>query len=254
MKRFLFVLAVAAAMTLRGICAESAGVMLEAVGQTWPVAEPDPVAEIQKALSTKKEVITKCFEELQQSANSYRPPGCPVVLEPAGRDYEYLVDMTYVLDRDFEVPDEDGKKRVLYPAGYGFNVLDYVPLDRTYVVFDGTDPCEVRFVEKTYGRDPNVKLLAANGMTEAEKVFPQGRVAWLIPEIAKVFHLEATVSAISRRGKDMAVKVYRVDRHCKESSDNNPDGSPACPSGASPAAGKADAIHRAPLTRGETCQ
>jgi hypothetical protein len=186
--------------------------------------------------------------------HSYQPPGCPVVLEPARRDYEYLVDMTYVLDRDFEVRDENGKERVLYPAGYGFNVLDYVPLDRTYVVFDGTDPCEVRFVEETYGCDPNAKLLAVNGMSEAEKTFPQNRVSWLLPEIAKVFHLEATVSAISRRGKDMAVKVHRVDRHCRELADNNPSGSPAGRTGASSAAGKARATHRTPLTRGETCQ
>jgi len=223
-KRLPFLLLTLAAVMLQSPGAQSGGVILEAAGRTWPVAEPDPVAEIKKALDAKKEVIAKDLELLQQGALSYEPPGGPVVLEPADNDYEYLVDMTYTLDHDLVVPDGSGRDRVLYPAGFRFNVLDYVSLDNTYVVFDGTNPCEVRFVKETFGQDPKARLLAANGITETtEKAL--GRVVWLLPEIARVFHLEATVSAISRQEGNAAIRVHHVDRSCKRSSAANLNGS-----------------------------
>ena len=149
--------------------------------------------------------------------------------------------MTYTLDHDLVVPNGSGRNRVLYPAGFKFNVLDYVSLDNTYVVFDGTNPCEVRFVKETFGQDPKARLLAANGMTGAtEKAL--GRVAWLLPEIARVFHLEATVSAVSRQGGNAAIKVHHVDRNCRKSSAGNLNGSPVDRPGATPVAGGVDAI------------
>jgi hypothetical protein len=205
--------------------AQSEGVILEAAGRTWPVAEPDPVAEIKKALDVKKEVIAKDLKRLQKATLSYKPPGGPVALEPADKDYEYLVDMTYTLDHDLVVPDGSGRDRVLYPAGFTFNVLDYVSLDNTYVIFDGTNPCEARFVKETFGQDPKVRLLAANGVTEAtEKALTH--VAWLLPEVVKVFHLEATVSVVSRQDGNAAIRVHHVDRNCEKSSAANLNASP----------------------------
>jgi hypothetical protein len=224
-KRLPILLLTLAAVMLQSPGARSEGVILEAAGRTWPIEEPDPVAEIKKALNVRKEVIAKELERLQQGALSYKPPGGPVVLEPADKDYEYLVDMTYTLDHDLVVPDGSGKDRILYPAGFTFNVLDYVSLDNTYVIFDGTNPCEARFVKETFGQDPKARLLAANGMTEAtEKAL--GRVAWLLPEIAKVFHLEATVSVVSRQGGNAVIRVHHVDRNCQKSSAANLNASP----------------------------
>ena len=70
MKRLPVLLLTLAAVMLQSPCVQSGGVILEAAGRTWPIEEPDPVAEIKKALDARKEVIAKSIERLQQGALS----------------------------------------------------------------------------------------------------------------------------------------------------------------------------------------
>ncbi|WP_020678142.1 hypothetical protein [Geopsychrobacter electrodiphilus] len=178
--------------------------VLGTFGKTYPVKERDALAEIQEraAQVNWKSKLDKIRPE------GFRPTGLPV-LPRAVEDRSFLVDMTYTLE--FDIP--DGKGGILYPKGYRFNPLEYLPFGQTLVVFDGDDPLQIVWL-KTSGvlTKPNTMLLLSGGSFVDVGKGLKRPVYYATPQIVERFHLRAAPSVIRRRDKLMEVQEIRVEK------------------------------------------
>src|SRR3989304_8356306 len=176
-------------------------------GNIYRIAEPDALKELEdKAASMDlKERIKK--EEAAHKIERYRPSNA-VSLPPAKKDRISLVDMTYTLE--FEIP--DGKGGVLYPKGFIFNPLDYIPFSRTIVVLNGAAENEVDwFTASEYFKRTDVVLLITDG-TWKDLMHRFKRNAFYLTEPARArFRLSYTPSVIVKKdNKYMEVKEIHV--------------------------------------------
>jgi len=178
--------------------------VLGTFGKTYPVIERDALEEIQEraAQVNWKSALDRIRPE------GFRPKGLPD-LPRAAKDRSFLVDMTYTLG--FDIP--DGKGGILYPKGYRFNPLDYLPFNQTLVVFDGDDPLQVAWLKASglLSKSGTMLLLSDGSFIDVGKGL--NRLAYYAsPQIVERFHLRVTPSVIRRRGKLMEVQEIRVER------------------------------------------
>ncbi|GAB6075335.1 hypothetical protein [Desulfurobacterium crinifex] len=178
---------------------------------TYPIVEPDLLTEIQeRAKYVNYSAIKKRFEELYKH---YKPKEI-VQLPPAKKSYSYLVDMTYELP--FDVPKVDKSGRIvgiLYPKGFKFNPLKYIPVDPpVLIVFNGNSKEEINWVEKHIKSFPAYhKLIITDGnWQKLTKKFKE-QVYFLTPRIKERLNLKETISVVRRKGDYMKVKVIAVN-------------------------------------------
>jgi conjugal transfer pilus assembly protein TraW len=120
--------------------------------------------------------------------------------------------MTYTLE--FDVP--DGRGGLLYPRGYRFNPLDYVPFNQTLVIIDGDDPEQLDWLKKSaLLSEPDSLILLTQGAfsTIGEQL---GRAVFYADRrILKRFNLAAVPSVVSRKGRLMEVREIEIPTaHC----------------------------------------
>jgi len=169
------------------------------VGKTYPIAEPDALAEIEA--SAGKINMAKMVKKTRDKVRNFKPDN-PVLLELAKQNRTFKVQMSYTLE--FDIP--DGKGGVLYPKGYSFNPLDYVTYPGVLVVIDGTVKEQVEwFKQSAYVNDIRVKLLITNGQYYDLAIELQRPVYFLTPEIAQAFNLQAVPCVIVQNGKFMEI-------------------------------------------------
>ncbi|MHA6766108.1 conjugal transfer protein TraW [Sphingobium ummariense] len=100
------------------------------IGRTWPIAEPDALAEIEAKVATLPRDMSKAFGPRDKwSALKAAPLGV------AGADRVRSVIPFYTLEFDITLP--GGK--TLYPKGFTFNPLTYVNLPQRLVVVHPRD-------------------------------------------------------------------------------------------------------------------
>lgn len=122
-------LAVAAAVAAAGPISGTAP-SRSTIGRTWPIAEPDALAEIEAKVATLPSDMSKAFGPRDKwTALKAAPLGI------AGADRVRSVAPFYTLDFDITLP--DGK--TLYPKGFTFNPLTYVKLPQRLVVVHPRD-------------------------------------------------------------------------------------------------------------------
>ena len=176
-------------------------------GNVYRIAEPDALKELEdKAASTDlKERIKK--EETTRRIEQYRPSNV-VSLPPAKKDRTSLVDMTYTLE--FDIP--DGKGGVLYPKGFIFNPLDYIPFSRTIVVLNGAAENEVDwFTASEYYKRTDVLVLVTDGMWKDLMHRFKRNVFYLTEPVRTRFRLSSTPSVIVKKdNKYMEVREIHV--------------------------------------------
>jgi conjugal transfer pilus assembly protein TraW len=176
-------------------------------GNIYRIAEPDALKELEdKAASTDlKERIKK--EETTRRIERYRP-STAVSLPSAKKDRTSLVDMSYKLD--FDIP--DGKGGVLYPKGFIFNPLDYIPFSRTIVVLNGAAENEVDwFTASKYYKRADVILLITDGTWKDLMGRFKRNVFYLTEPVATRFRVSATPSIIVKKdNKYMEVREIHV--------------------------------------------
>lgn len=186
---------------------------LGTVGRTFPVVEPDLLAELRRS-SLKFE---QSREELAARIESYQP----VNLHPLPRaavDRTFLVDMRYTLDRDLT----DANGNVIYPKGYTFNPLDYLVLAGGLIVIDGSDPSQVIwFMHSPYFQDQRAKLLLAGGRVTDLIAKLQRPVFYLTGDMAERLRLAAAPALIMRKGDKMQVQEFYVPPGERGISDEN---------------------------------
>lgn len=182
-------------------------------GTTYSIKEKDAFTEIEERI--KKVDVEKIRKELEQKMRNYKPSDM-VSLQPASKTFSYLVDMTYTLDTDIPKVGGDGKiQGILYPKGYTFNPLDYMPTDPPpLVIFNGESKKEREWVKKRLqdkdSRMGNAMLLITNGdFIKLSEEFK--RPIYYLKEImAERLKLKNTVSIVYREKNKMRVDVHSV--------------------------------------------
>jgi conjugal transfer pilus assembly protein TraW len=176
-------------------------------GQVYTIAEPDALTEIEKRAKAVnwRSILDK------ERPEEFRPPNL-VSLPRARHDRSFLVDMTYTLE--FDVP--DGRGGLLYPRGYRFNPLDYVPFNQTLVIIDGDDPEQLAWLKNSaLLSEPDSLILLTQGAfsTIGEQL---GRAVFYADRrILKRFNLAAVPSVVSRKGRLMEVREIEIpSAHC----------------------------------------
>ena len=176
---------------------------LGVVGETYPVVEPDVVAELKEEAARKNRFGDGEFLERMKT---YQPEDIHH-LPRATRDRTFLVDMTYTLDRDLL----DGDGKVIYPRGFTFNPLDYVSFSGGMLVINGNDSAQVKWFKKTpYADNHRVRLLLSDG--HAYELIKQLKrsVFYLTDEIAGRLHLSAAPALIIQKGDRLQVREFPV--------------------------------------------
>ncbi len=175
---------------------------LGTVGKTYPIAERDALSELEdraRRIDTKK-MLTKVRPE------KYRPENLKH-LPRASKTRSYLVDMSYTVQED--IP--DGKGGILYPRGYTFNPLSYMPFRKTLVVIDGNDRLQVEwFAGSRYKSDPAVMLLLTDGASGDVQRRVRRPVFYATEPIVNRFRLSAVPSVVRAKGTNMEVEEIAV--------------------------------------------
>ena len=187
---------------------------LGTVGRTYPVVEPDGLADIQQPSERMKEFQG---ELLAERIKNYQPANLHP-LPRATTDRTFLVDMTYTLDRD--LADSDGK--VIYPKGYTFNPLDYIALPGGLVVIDGNDPDQIKWFEASqYCKNHQARLLLSNGQAAGLTEKFKRPTFYLTDDIAKRLHLDAVPSVVIQKGHKVQVSEFYVPDRIQGNSDES---------------------------------
>lgn len=172
------------------------------VGRVYSIAEQDALEELEERARAVdwQSILNK------EKPEDFRPSNM-VRLPRARHDRSFLVDLTYTLG--FDVP--DGKGGLLYPRGYRFNPLDYVPFNQTLVVVDGEDPAQVGWLQSSqFVEKPNTVILLSRGaFSEISKKLGRA-VFYADRRIVERFNLAAVPSVISSHGRLMEVKEIAI--------------------------------------------
>ena len=175
---------------------------LGVVGKVYPIKERDAVEEMESRaakLDWKKEVA-------KVKPENYRPENS-LALPRATKDRSFLVDMTYTLPDD--IP--DGKGGILYPKGYTFNPLDYIPFRSIIVVINGDDKEQVDWFKKSpYAKRPDVSLAITEGSFVKARDTLGRKVFYSDKKIVDRFKLVAVPSVVRRENRMIIVEEYDV--------------------------------------------
>lgn len=155
------------------------------IGQTWPIAEPDALTEIEAKAASLPPDLSKAFGPPQRwSAMRAAPLGV------AQTDRIRSVIPFYTLEFDIALP--DGK--IAYPKGFTFNPLSFVTLPQRLVV---VHPRDIGWALKT-ARPSDFILLSALGAENGDAIAlgeKAGRAIFILEERVKA-RLGLTVAPV----------------------------------------------------------
>lgn len=160
--------------------ASPAGGTSATIGRTWPIAEPDALAEIEGKAATLPATMAATFgprskwSALQGAA-----------LAPASQDRVRTVIPFYTLPFDITLP--DGK--TLYPKGFTFNPLTFVTLPQHLVV---VHPRDLAWALRAARPSDFILLTAGDAIALSEKT---GRAIYILEERVKA-RLGLTVAPV----------------------------------------------------------
>lgn len=121
---------IAALLVASAVVAANARAATSIIGRTWPIAEPDALAEIEvRASKLPADMRGKYGPRSSWSAMK------AASLAPATRSQKRSVVPFYTLDTEIRLPSGE----LLYPRGYSFNPLAYVTLPQRLVVVHPRD-------------------------------------------------------------------------------------------------------------------
>lgn len=175
---------------------------LGVVGKVYPIAERDALEEIEERAGQ----VDWQSALNEQRPENFRPPNL-VPLPRAARERFFLVDMTYTLD--FDIP--DGQGGILYPRGFRFNPLDYVPFNQTLVVIDGEDPEQVDWLKASpwVGQPDTLILLSGGAFSEIGQELGRA-VFYAARGLVERCQLKAVPCVIRRQGRMMEVREIEI--------------------------------------------
>lgn len=180
-------------------------VKTQMAGRTYPIAEQDMLSEIkQRAKQINVAALQKKFKK---QLSGYEPKGA-AYLPPADKSESYLVDMTYTLTFNIPRVNRQGKViGILYPKGFKFNPLAYMPLGKiipTLIIFNINNRAERSYIKKHYLYKLNTMLLTVKSKFSNIRHFEKQTkmaVFELTRHVAKRLHLKNTISIVYRSKK-----------------------------------------------------
>lgn len=140
------------------------------IGRTWPIAEPDALAEIEAKVATLPRDMGKRF-----GPRSKWSALKAATLEPATADRVRSVVPFHTLEFDIRLPDG----RVLYPKGYTFNPLRFVSMPQRLVV---VHPRDLGWAIRTARPSDFVLVTAGDAIELSERT---GRAIYILEERVK---------------------------------------------------------------------
>ena len=200
MTRLIPLIALGALFAVAAAEAKTIGVL----GKVYPIAERDALEEIEERA---RQVDWPSLLAGKRPEN-FRPPNL-VRLPRVNRGRSFLVDMTYTLD--FDIP--DGKGGILYPKGYRFNPLDYIPFNQTLVIIDGDDSEQVEWLQGSpLAHRPDTLILLTGGNFAGVGEGLGRAVFYAMRPVIERFQLKAVPSVIRPNGQFMEVEEIEVPR------------------------------------------
>ncbi|HGO6126538.1 type-F conjugative transfer system protein TraW [Burkholderia cepacia] len=199
---------VAAAWLIVGVIGQAHAGMLGTIGPTYPIAEPDAVAQIMAKLREKER--TGELKRLQDAAarrslDSAQHPAPVEGIRTATERSQRLIDPTVTYNKP--VTTDDG--RVVIPAGTKLNPLDLMPFTETLVFFDGRDPEQAAGVERmmSHGNERVKPILIAGSWLDLTKQFKKQVYFDQHGVLTGRFGISVVPAVIRQRGKQLELSV-----------------------------------------------
>ncbi len=186
-------------------------------GQTWPVAEPDLLAQIESRLMEMERSgeLARLQEEARVRARSRLEAPEPVAgIAPARTGRTRLFDPSITVGRDIRAADGT----VIAAAGTRVDPFAHAPFTRDLLFIDGTREAEIAWaLERTRDGDrpSTIVLLAGRPLDLARRhgrpfFFDQGG------RIARRLGLAATPSRVTRDGAHLRIDEIPLDDHAAD--------------------------------------
>lgn len=180
---------------------------------TYTIVEPDLIEEIQK----RQALVERKLKEGMKDVKVKAPEGWERGLPLASKSRVYHIEPKATLDQDIPKVDQQGKRiGVLYPKGYTYNPLLYLPADPpVLIVFDATDQRQSRYVKDFLVKQyPYRMLIISRGDYVKTLERFEESIYFLHPRIRETFKLTEGVSVVKwDRAKGIAiVEVYGCDK------------------------------------------
>jgi conjugal transfer pilus assembly protein TraW len=174
------------------------------IGRTWPIAEPDALAELEARAARQPPNMAASFGPRSGWSAMQSAP-----LARVTQDRTRYVIPFYTLDQEVRLP--DGK--LLYPKGFTFNPLSYVSLPQRLVIVTPRDlPWALDRAALT-----DFILLASGGASDADAITlgeRHGRALFILEDRVKerlgVTHAPVIVRQVGQR---LELREMRVDPH-----------------------------------------
>ena len=166
---------IACALMIACSYAGTAHASVSTIGRTWPIAEPDALAEIEAKAASLPKDMSKAFGPRERWSALKAAP-----LRRASADHVRSIVPFYTLDFDIKLP--DGK--LLYPKGFSFNPLTYVRMPQRLVI---VHPRDMSFALRT-ARPSDFILLASLGKENGDPIAlseKTGRAVFILEERVK---------------------------------------------------------------------
>lgn len=185
------------------VVAASAHAATSTIGRTWPIAEPDALAEIEaRTAKLPPDMRAKYGPRSSWSAMK------AAALMPATRNQTRNVVPFYTLDTEIRLPTGE----LLYPRGYSFNPLSFVTLPQRLVV---VHPRDLTWALRT-ARLTDFILLAAGSARDDDAITLSertGRAIFILEERVKD-RLNLTVAPviIAQIGQKLELTEVRLER------------------------------------------
>jgi conjugal transfer pilus assembly protein TraW len=191
-----------------GVIGEAHAGMLGAIGPTYPIAEPDAVAQIMAKLRAKERSgELKRLQEAatQRSLYSAQNPAPVDGIRTATERSLRLIDPTVTYSKP--VTTDDG--RVVIPAGTKLNPTRLDAIHRDSRIFDGRDPEQAAGVERMMARGgARVKpVLVAGSWLGLTKQFKKQVYFDQHGVLSGRFGITVVPAVIRQRGKQLELSV-----------------------------------------------
>ncbi|ANI79199.1 hypothetical protein EP837_02805 [Sphingobium sp. EP60837] len=165
------------------------------IGRTWPIAEPDAMAEIEARTAKQPVEIARNFGP-RANWSAMQAAALRVATQARTRS----VVPFYTLDFDIKLPDGT----LLYPKGYTFNPLTYVSLPQRLVI---VHPRDLSWAIRTARPGDFILLTAGDALSLGERV---GRPLFILEERVKE-RLGLTVAPVIVEQKGQRLMLTEVD-------------------------------------------
>ncbi|MCC4252509.1 conjugal transfer protein TraW [Sphingobium naphthae] len=163
------------------------------IGRTWPIAEPDAMAEIEARAAQAPDLSSRMPKRDKWSALQ------AAQLDRAQMTTTRRIIPFHMLDEDIRLADG----RILYPKGFRFNPLEYVQLPQQLVI---VHPRDLAWALGTARPGDFILLTAGDALALSEKV---GRPLYILEERVKA-RLGLTVAPVIVKQVGKALELHEI--------------------------------------------